>query len=63
MMDTLRSAVAALCGLAVLSTVLDALLPDGSVKNYFGFAFSLAVLLTLLTPALAIVRAAMGMGE
>lgn len=47
----------------MLSTVLDALLPDGSVKNYFGFAFSLAVLLTLLTPALAIVRAAMGMGE
>ena len=46
MMETLRSAVAALCGLAVLSTVLDALLPDGSVKNYFGFAFSLAVLLT-----------------
>ena len=63
MMETLRSAVAALCGLAVLSTVLAALLPDGSVKNYFGCAFSLAVLLTLLTPALAIVRAAMGMGE
>ena len=63
MMDSIRSAVAALCGMAVLSTVLDALLPDGSVKNYFGFAFSLAVLLTLLTPALAIVRAAMGMGE
>lgn len=63
MMETLRSAVAALCGMAVLSTVLDALLPDGTVKNYFGFAFSLAVLLTLLTPALSIVRAAMGMGE
>ena len=63
MMETLRSAAAALCGLAVLSTVLDALLPDGSVKNFSAFAFSLAVLLTLLTPALAIVRAAMGMGE
>lgn len=62
MMDSIRSAVAALCGMAVLSTVLDALLPEGTVKKYFGFAFSLAVLLTLLAPVEGIVRAAMGMG-
>ena len=63
MMETLRSAVAAQGGQAGRSPVLAALMREGPVTSSFGFAFSLAVLLTLLTPALAIVRAAMGMGE
>ena len=32
-METLRSAVAALCAREAVSTVLDALLPDGSVED------------------------------
>ena len=40
-MEELRRALAFLCGMAVLKTVLEMLLPQGGMKRFaqFGFAF------------------------
>ena len=55
-MDELRSAVETLVMMTVLCTALDMIMPEGTVKKYAKFIFSLATMAVLLGPVVALVR-------
>ena len=49
-MEMMRETLLTLCGVSVIQTILEMLMPNGSVKNYARLVFAILLLVTMLRP-------------